>query len=106
MYTNILGERMKMAYAPVESSIEPDQKTKKTSSVKDGERSSKRRKLENQNNSASVANPDVASQPAFKQPELITGAVLKDYQLIGVQWLSTLFLNGINGILADEMGLG
>ncbi|KAK7049392.1 putative ATPase [Paramarasmius palmivorus] len=41
-----------------------------------------------------------------KQPSLITGAKLKDYQLEGLQWMVSLHLNGISGILADEMGLG
>ncbi|ORZ32419.1 SNF2 family N-terminal domain-domain-containing protein [Catenaria anguillulae PL171] len=31
---------------------------------------------------------------------------LKPYQVDGVEWLYTLFDNGLNGILADEMGLG
>lgn len=50
----------------------------------------------------------IAVQPTkeFKQPSLVTGGTLKDYQLRGVQWLSSIYTNGINGILADEMGLG
>ncbi|KAL0278526.1 UNVERIFIED_CONTAM: hypothetical protein PYX00_000331 [Menopon gallinae] len=40
------------------------------------------------------------------QPLLVEGGVMRDYQLKGLQWLSTLFANGVNGILADEMGLG
>ncbi|EDK37807.2 hypothetical protein PGUG_01905 [Meyerozyma guilliermondii ATCC 6260] len=40
------------------------------------------------------------------QPSLITGGTMKDYQLDGLEWLSTLYENGLNGILADEMGLG
>lgn len=31
---------------------------------------------------------------------------LRDYQLRGIRWLASLFVNGINGILADQMGLG
>lgn len=31
---------------------------------------------------------------------------LKEYQLKGLNWLATLYEQGINGILADEMGLG
>lgn len=31
---------------------------------------------------------------------------LRDYQLKGVQWLISLYQNGLNGILADQMGLG
>ncbi|CAG8510005.1 4171_t:CDS:10 [Funneliformis caledonium] len=41
-----------------------------------------------------------------RQPRLVTGGVLRDYQLIGVEWLVSLYDNGLNGILADEMGLG
>lgn len=40
------------------------------------------------------------------QPKLVTGAVMRDYQLDGLEWLVTLYENGLNGILADEMGLG
>jgi ATP-dependent DNA helicase len=31
---------------------------------------------------------------------------MRDYQLDGVQWLISLYENGLNGILGDEMGLG
>lgn len=41
-----------------------------------------------------------------QQPALVTGGILRDYQLAGVEWLITLWENGLNGILADEMGLG
>jgi ATP-dependent DNA helicase len=43
-------------------------------------------------------------EAVFEQSSLITGAKLRDYQLAGVQWLDTLYANGLNGILADEMG--
>ena len=39
------------------------------------------------------------------QPKMLM-ATLKDYQLKGLNWLATLYEQGINGILADEMGLG
>ncbi|CAK5264971.1 unnamed protein product [Mycena citricolor] len=39
------------------------------------------------------------------QPKMLT-AQLKEYQLKGLNWLATLYEQGINGILADEMGLG
>ncbi|CAO3701424.1 unnamed protein product [Rhizopus stolonifer] len=41
-----------------------------------------------------------------RQPALVTGGVFRDYQLAGVEWLISLWENGLNGILADEMGLG
>lgn len=39
------------------------------------------------------------------QPSSFRGT-LKGYQLKGVQWLASLYDQGLNGILADEMGLG
>lgn len=50
----------------------------------------------------SSATPDHNST---KQPKYIIGT-MKDYQLDGLHWLTTLYENGLNGILADEMGLG
>ena len=49
---------------------------------------------------------DDGEQYTFAQPALVTGAQLRDYQLAGVQWMISLYENGLNGILADEMGLG
>lgn len=47
------------------------------------------------------------ARPIFVQPDTLSkGCVLKDYQLEGVRWLTSLFENGVSGILADEMGLG
>ena len=36
----------------------------------------------------------------------MSGGTLKDYQLVGLNWLISLHELGINGILADQMGLG
>lgn len=33
----------------------------------------------------------------------VTGGKMRDYQIQGLNWLISLFENGINGILADEM---
>jgi ATP-dependent helicase STH1/SNF2 len=41
-----------------------------------------------------------------EQPTLLTGGTLRDYQVDAVNWLVSLFENGVNGILGDEMGLG
>ena len=40
------------------------------------------------------------------QPKLLSGGVLRPYQMDGFRWLKVLYENGVNGILADEMGLG
>ncbi|KAI1296078.1 hypothetical protein EDD11_007587 [Mortierella claussenii] len=58
----------------------------------------------------STASPPVAkpNKPTIsaRQPKLVTGGILRDYQLEGVEWMVSLYENGLNGILADEMGLG
>ncbi|XP_059480443.1 lymphoid-specific helicase-like [Neocloeon triangulifer] len=41
-----------------------------------------------------------------RQPMLLEGACMRDYQIYGFEWMKLLFINGVNGILADEMGLG
>ena len=43
-----------------------------------------------------------APQPSTMAP----GVVLKDYQIVGVNWLSLLFDKKLSCILADDMGLG
>lgn len=41
-----------------------------------------------------------------RQPSIMVGGDLKEYQVLGLQWLVSLYNNRLNGILADEMGLG
>ncbi|OCH88895.1 hypothetical protein OBBRIDRAFT_733561 [Obba rivulosa] len=41
-----------------------------------------------------------------EQPKLVTGGVMKDYQLHGLSFLSWMYNNGMNCVLGDEMGLG
>ena len=43
---------------------------------------------------------------ATEQPSVVTGGQMKRYQLEGLEWLKSLWMNGLSGILADEMGLG
>lgn len=44
----------------------------------------------------------IVKQPASINPQLR----LKDYQILGINWLLTLYNDNLSGILADEMGLG
>ena len=41
-----------------------------------------------------------------KQPSILKSGDLKYYQLVGLNWMISLYESGINGILADDMGLG
>ncbi|CAH1792106.1 unnamed protein product [Owenia fusiformis] len=59
---------------------------------------------EEQTLESSLANPDFHSED-MPQPSIFEGT-LKAYQLKGMNWLLSLYDQGINGILADEMGLG
>jgi ATP-dependent DNA helicase len=43
---------------------------------------------------------------ATEQPEFVTGGKMRQYQLEGLEWMKSLWMNGLCGILADEMGLG
>lgn len=43
------------------------------------------------------------SEKVTKQPTILVGGTLKEYQLKGLQWMVSLYNNRLNGILADEM---
>jgi ATP-dependent helicase STH1/SNF2 len=38
-----------------------------------------------------------------RQPTILVGGDLKEYQIAGLQWMVSLYNNKLNGILADEM---
>jgi len=40
-----------------------------------------------------------------KVPFLLRGT-LREYQMVGLHWLVTMYERNLNGVLADEMGLG
>ncbi|XP_047337449.1 ATP-dependent helicase BRM-like [Impatiens glandulifera] len=46
------------------------------------------------------------NERVVRQPSLLRAGILRDYQLVGLQWMLSLYNNKLNGILADEMGLG
>ncbi|CEG70964.1 Putative ATP dependent chromatin remodeling factor [Rhizopus microsporus] len=73
----------------------------KKSKVTDGDVNKAIREEENKTDESKIK-PTISA----RQPALVTGGVLRDYQLAGVEWLISLWENGLNGILADEMGLG
>ena len=41
-----------------------------------------------------------------KQPQIMKGGTMRDYQLEGLTWMYEICSQGLSGILADEMGLG
>ncbi|KAK7340271.1 hypothetical protein VNO77_20973 [Canavalia gladiata] len=46
------------------------------------------------------------NERVVSQPSMLRAGTLRDYQLVGLQWMLSLYNNKLNGILADEMGLG
>lgn len=49
--------------------------------------------------------PQKSQDHLTKQPSILSMDVkLKDYQLLGVNWLNLLYHNNLSCILADEMG--
>ncbi|KAJ8498993.1 hypothetical protein OPV22_009545 [Ensete ventricosum] len=46
------------------------------------------------------------TERVIRQPSMLRAGTLRDYQLVGLQWMLSLYNNKLNGILADEMGLG
>ncbi|KAM1019379.1 hypothetical protein ACFX13_041467 [Malus domestica] len=46
------------------------------------------------------------NERVIRQPSMLRTGNLRDYQLVGLQWMLSLYNNKLNGILADEMGLG
>ncbi|XP_019866351.1 chromatin-remodeling complex ATPase chain Iswi isoform X2 [Aethina tumida] len=67
------------------------------------------RKTEQEEDEELLAETNVKTKPTIRfdaSPFYIKGGELRDYQVRGLNWMISLYENGINGILADEMGLG
>ncbi|QSL67055.1 hypothetical protein MERGE_001442 [Pneumocystis wakefieldiae] len=81
-----------------------DEKPKKEANLRDH----RHRKTEQEEDAELLRDdPNQESQTIFTEsPPYIVGGKMRDYQVQGLNWLISLYENGINGILADEMGLG
>jgi ATP-dependent DNA helicase len=106
---NSLSEKAK---SQIKAAEKAEKKSKKRK-AKDGDSSKKKsKKIESEAALKTAqkkheAKLHAGSSAIFIQPpNLADGCLLKDYQLEGVRWLSSLYENGVSGILADEMGLG
>ena len=54
---------------------------------------------------AMMIGEDNVEQKTLAQPKSVP-LRLRNYQLVGINWLNLLHSKNLNGILADEMGLG
>ncbi|KAI8096387.1 SNF2 family N-terminal domain-containing protein [Halteromyces radiatus] len=73
------------------------------------EEGSKRRRKTEKEEDEELLKDEISTEPLTvftESPAYVTGGKLREYQVQGLNWMISLFENGINGILADEMGLG
>lgn len=72
-----------------------------------GSSDGRRRMTEREEDEEMLNNEDDEDAFVFREsPPYVKGGTMKAYQIQGLNWLISLYHNGINGILADEMGLG
>ncbi|XP_062558461.1 chromatin-remodeling complex ATPase chain Iswi [Armigeres subalbatus] len=67
------------------------------------------RKTEQEEDEELLAETNIKPKTVFRfeaSPPYIKAGEMRDYQIRGLNWMISLYENGINGILADEMGLG
>ncbi|CAG8446300.1 12534_t:CDS:10 [Funneliformis mosseae] len=88
--------------------VEETEKLNKSKQNSDGSR--RHRKTEKEEDEELLEDEEDESEDVptvfNESPNYIKHGVMRDYQLQGLNWMISLFENGINGILADEMGLG
>lgn len=71
--------------------------------------SHRHRKTEQEEDEELLAETNAKQKNIFRfeaSPHYIKNGEMRDYQIRGLNWMISLYENGINGILADEMGLG
>jgi SWI/SNF-related matrix-associated actin-dependent regulator of chromatin subfamily A member 5 len=71
--------------------------------------SHRHRKTEQEEDEELLAETNTQSKTIARfesSPFYIKNGEMRDYQVRGLNWMISLYENGINGILADEMGLG
>ncbi|CDR98790.1 probable ISW2-ATPase component of a two subunit chromatin remodeling complex [Sporisorium scitamineum] len=86
---------------------ESQQASSKKKAKKGGD--TRRRKTEKEEDEELLKEGDDEEEGAFvfnESPAYVKGGKMRDYQIQGLNWMISLYHNGINGILADEMGLG
>ncbi|KAI8816220.1 SNF2 family N-terminal domain-containing protein [Fimicolochytrium jonesii] len=98
----------KMKGADVTALEEATDAEKAKTNSKDGSR--RHRKTEKEEDEEllhdEMEEEETATYTFDDSPSYVKHAPMRDYQVQGLNWLISLFENGINGILADEMGLG
>ncbi|KAK0517117.1 hypothetical protein JMJ35_000272 [Cladonia borealis] len=102
--------RIKEIMATIDRQNEEEtQKAKKGHARAGGAAGERRRRTEQEEDAELLKDEKRGGQAetVFREsPAFIKGGEMRDYQVMGLNWLVSLHENGISGILADEMGLG
>ena len=102
--------RIKEIMATIDRQNEEEaQKSKKVHARAGGAAGERRRRTEQEEDAELLKDEKRGGQAetVFREsPAFIKGGEMRDYQVMGLNWLVSLHENGISGILADEMGLG
>ncbi|KAK0553393.1 chromatin remodeling complex Adenosinetriphosphatase [Tilletia horrida] len=99
----------KFAALLAESEQQQQKKGKRKAKGSGADGGNRRRKTEKEEDEELLNNEDDEADQAFRfesSPSYVKGGTMRDYQVQGLNWMISLYHNGINGILADEMGLG
>ena len=96
--------------AEIDRQNEEDIKKSKKGTARAGGAAAERRRRTEQEEDAELLKDEKRGGQAEtifqSSPAFIKGGEMRDYQVMGLNWLVSLHENGISGILADEMGLG
>ncbi|ORX79706.1 hypothetical protein K493DRAFT_243417, partial [Basidiobolus meristosporus CBS 931.73] len=102
-FINLKKEKNEEFKALLEESLQSDEKGENH----DGSRRHRKTEKEEDEELLHADEQVLDTQTVFTEsPKYVAGGTMRDYQLHGLNWMISLFENGINGILADEMGLG
>lgn len=103
VYSSVIADTLlERSMEKKEQSEPPAKKQKKAARSITDFFKSKKQEVVSDKGSVSLDEQTIREQ----QPNLLENCLLKPYQLEGLNWLITLYENGLNGILADDMGLG
>ncbi|VVC98655.1 unnamed protein product [Leptidea sinapis] len=101
-----------MSNTPKSGSSPPKAKAGRPKKIKEPELEPgdhRHRKTEQEEDEELLAETNTKTKSIFRfesSPPYIKNGEMRDYQVRGLNWMISLYENGINGILADEMGLG
>ncbi len=108
LFAHFMGDgRGKQAKSPLKVKEPAKKSAPKGTPAKEGDHRHRMTEQEEDEELLTDLNQSKKTVVTFDEsPHYIKKGKLRDYQVRGLNWMISLYENGINGILADEMGLG